>query len=62
MSMRLAIPAENVPGTAYLVAAPCPGDTLSVALRCAFATADRQFDPFEDVMRRLDAIELRRPA
>ena len=59
MSMRLATPAENAVSNAYVVAAPRPVDALSGTLRRAFVTTDPDIDQFADLMRKLDAIDIK---
>lgn len=60
MSMHPALPMETVSGNAYVVAAPRPCDALSAALRRAFMENDRHVDPFADVVRQLDMIDMTR--
>jgi hypothetical protein len=56
MSMRLPLPADNVPATAYVVAAPCRSDALGGTLRASYPSMD-QNEPFADLLNALDRIE-----
>ncbi|GHH12279.1 hypothetical protein GCM10008023_12240 [Sphingomonas glacialis] len=60
MSKSYASTGQNLPTTAYLVAAPARSDIISSALRSAYPQAHAATDPFSDILAALDTIDLQK--